>query len=269
MRKITGIVLLLLLVTLAINAQEPFEFKGRFFGYFGAGYRTPLKKYFKGELLDDMLSLKNNSISIDVTHYYFFWKDWGVFWNMQFDPSRPKDRPKSDLQRFARYEEDYHFLNNGGWASASNLDDRMVWGIAYRFEKARWRIFTTLGAGLSEFEAVEDFKNLKEKNSNIYHKAELIRAGVTRDARIETNFLTAAGFLCGYRLNKRFTAALNLKLAHFKTHFEYRLERTNQFAGEKFVEDTYNYKRSTIDLTASAGIMFTPSIDKRGRGKHI
>ncbi|GAB3428161.1 hypothetical protein [Niabella aquatica] len=267
MRKLTGIVLLLL-VPLAINAQNPFEFKGRFFGHFGAGYRAPLKKYFKGQLLDDMLSLKNNSVSIDVTHYYFVWKNWGVFWNMQFDPSRPEHRPKSDLQRFVRYENDYYFSNKGGWLSPANIDERMVWGVTYRFEKERWRIFSSLGAGLSEFEAVEDFKDLKEKNSNVYHKAELIRIGGSDDTKIETNFLTAASLLCGYRLNKRFTAALNVKLARFKPNFEYRLERTNQFTGEKFIEDTYNYKRSTVDLTASAGIMFTPSIDKRGRGKN-
>jgi len=265
MRKLTGI-LLLLLVAIQLKAQNPFEFKGNFFGYFGGGFRAPVKKYFKGDLLDDRLSLKEKSLTVDITHYYFFARNWGAFWNMQIDPSNTKGRRNSDALRFARYEDDYYFLNE--WSrNPANLDERMVWGLSYRLERERWRIFTSLGIGFTEFEAVEDWRYLKQKNTNLYYDVELLWNRNLNDPDIQTSFLAAAGVLGGYRLNKRFTAVLNLKLARAKTNFEYRLEKTNQLTGQKTVEDTYSYRRASLDLTASAGIMFTPSIDRRVRSR--
>ncbi|MCH5720740.1 hypothetical protein [Niabella hibiscisoli] len=138
MKTIT-VLFLFLYSSLLVSGQNLFDFKGKVFVYAGAGYRTPLKKYFRGELLDDMLSLKNNDIVIDVTHYYFIKNKWGVFFNMAFAPSRPKNRSRSDLLRFARYEDGYYFDNSGGRSSVSNADDRYVFGGAYRVEKGRWR----------------------------------------------------------------------------------------------------------------------------------
>jgi len=264
MKKITAL-FLFLIIALSAPAQNPFEFKGKIFAHASAGYRAPLKKYFRGTLLDDMISLKNNSVVIGITHYYFFRNKWGVFLDMAFAPSRPKNRPESDLLRFARYKKDYYLNNNGGWSAAGNTDGRYSFGGTYRIEKNRWRFFALLGVGMTEFEAVEDIKRLKEKNSNVNYTAELIWNGRFNDPDFQTAFLTSAGLLSGYRLNKRFTAVANVKLSHFATHFEYRLQRTNQYTKEYFIDDIYSYKRGAIDITASMGIMFTPDADRRFR----
>ncbi|HTG54886.1 MAG TPA: hypothetical protein VL943_01370 [Niabella sp.] len=258
----TIIVLFLFLgIATSIPAQNPFDFKGKIFGYIGSGYRAPLKKYFRGELLDDMLSLKNNSIVIDVTHYYFIRNKWGVFLNMAFAPSRPKNRTNSDQQRWARYEKDYYFDNLRS-AQPRNTDDRFVLGGAYRIEKGRWRFFTSLGLGITQFDAAEDFRILKEKNSNVNNKAELLWSNDVSGPNMPTTLLGTAGVLSGFRLTKRFTAVVNLTMSHFATKFEYHLQRSNQFTKEKFIDDIYSYKRSSVDIMASAGIMFTPSVDR-------
>ncbi|MCH5720739.1 hypothetical protein [Niabella hibiscisoli] len=122
--------------------------------------------------------------------------------------------------------------------------------------------FASLGAGVTKFRAMEDVKHLKEKNSNVNYTAELLWNRKINDPDTHTAFISTAGVLTGYRLNKRFTAVLNLKLSHIATNFEYRLQRTNQFTGEQFIDDAYSYKRSSVDITASAGIMFTPSVDR-------
>lgn len=248
--------LLLFTVVFMCNASyaQGFEnYKSALLVNINSGYELPIRKFMQGMPVDGHVGYKDNLWGAGIAPYFFIKKRWGVFADFILYPSSGSKEAEKNADDYVYdfyagnyFMDDYYSF----WASfESPAAIRFLAGPVYRWENERFLFYAGLGFGVTNFPTKSYGFKLKQKNSNLNYSV------INLNEHSVSPFTIAPTFTAGYKINKRLSGILNIKAPWFKADFKDELYRFNHYTKQHVTDETFYFKRSSLQLNINAGLM--------------
>jgi len=240
-------------------SQDSLNYRSKWQTHLSVGVNIPITKLLNGNVTDNLIEYDDQSYYLQfLSISYFFHKHWGLEFNYQGCSSNQISTRDDNFIRSMKSEYgDKYFVSPSTGATFDNYNfisgnfDRGFIGLIYRFESNRLFFYPKLSIGVTSFFTDGGTAYLKEKNSN-----GVTEVSYTSGKRSNDNFIIAPALSIGYKLSKRFSLSIDLQSSYFKTDLTFIKTTTDLYTNQS-INKEYEYKKSLVNLSFGAGILFT------------